>query len=83
MGMSIYDEYRPSEGMTFEEYHAAWAASVVRAIAEDLRAGQHAMNLLWYTRPDLYNWVHSWYPVDPYYRNAFLPRFWAEVAAKW
>lgn len=81
--MSIYDDFQDSQGMTLDEFITAWGCSLDRALSADLRAGQHAMNLLWFVRPDLYRYVAQWYGVDCFYVDDFLPRFWEEVAAKW
>lgn len=70
--------------MTFDEFVAKYAETV-RDMQNiwDQRPGQWAMNLLHQFRPDIYGFFSGWYPVDPFYRDDFLPRFWEELAVKW
>lgn len=70
--------------MTLDEFVAKYAETLHQAVEAHQRPGQYAFNLLHDVRPDIANnYVRTFWGIDPFYRDDFLPRFWEVVAEKW
>lgn len=78
--MSSYDI---SDVKTFKDFYRFVQNTISEARRVDLRSGQHAMNALRVVKPEFYIKITNWYPVDPFYRDQFLPRFWEELEKMW
>lgn len=66
--------------MTYSEFLAEWRAYSLDH--PELRPGQALMNLLWETRPDLYDHVNM-SALDPFYTDQPLPRVLTLLNEQW